>query len=80
VSSIREGAMTVLDANVVPIIVIGKQADGTYGIWFKNSSGTPTAKINSDGTISTGAQSFHVFVQTADPAASAVEGDIWIQA
>lgn len=38
-ASIQDGALKILDPVLSVRVVIGKQADGTYGIWFYDSDG-----------------------------------------
>jgi hypothetical protein len=46
-ASIREGRLTIQDANGVPVLTIGKQTDGTYGILLATPAGVALLKASS---------------------------------
>jgi hypothetical protein len=48
-SSIRDGSITMQDANGVGIVVLGKLADGSHGIQVLNANGRTLFKVTSEG-------------------------------
>jgi hypothetical protein len=82
------------DSSGVDRVVIGVQADGSIAVKVGNAtfyatganagailglvSETLSGLLTAQGGLSTGQNSFHVFTGASDPAASAAEGDIWI--
>jgi hypothetical protein len=56
-SSIRDGALTIQDAAGNPVVVIGKQADGTYGVRSLDASGRTLVSL---GQVPGGAHGIQV--------------------
>jgi hypothetical protein len=48
-SSIKNGTLTLLDANGKSIVVLGLQGDGTHGISVTNANGRTLFKVTSEG-------------------------------
>ena len=44
-SSIKDGALTIFDASEQPIVVLGRQADGRYGLRVNNASGSEVLRL-----------------------------------